>query len=279
MTTLRRIALVLLLILSLTFTSCKTNTAEYEQKFEMHQSETPVVVVLDGLMFYFAGQTLDLRDLLDDEELNGGYQFIDQKLYFSTSKENGLFDFSLSVYRCDMDGSNKVLIFEKDGYKTHPKAIGSKGMLYIEHYEGTAFDSSSKRIDLYNIFSDTYENVSLGDVASLSSYKNNKIDLYSFNFANDVLNIVNIQNSKNYKIDYEFLQKSEFGEALTDLDCSYESYHVTEGGQIYLLYRIQTSTPLYPFFLCEFIPQENKVDFCFLFFAYDVVGFDIESIT
>ena len=85
MTTLRRIALVLLLILSLTFTSCKTNTAEYEQKFEMHQSETPVVVVLDGLMFYFAGQTLDLRDLLDDEELNGGYQFIDQKLYFSTS--------------------------------------------------------------------------------------------------------------------------------------------------------------------------------------------------
>ena len=107
----RIVSVFLLLILSLHFTSCKTNTAELEQKFEKYQSDTPVVAVLDHSTFYFSDHTLSLSDLADGEDPNDGYLFMNGKLYFSTSKQNGALDYSFFVYECDVYGNNKTLVF------------------------------------------------------------------------------------------------------------------------------------------------------------------------
>ena len=149
--------------------------------------------------------------------------------------------------------------------------------MYVEYYETSALDASTRKIDSYDLLSGEYENVSSGQVSSLSDYKKDIKRSYSWTFANGALSIVDTEKGEQYKIDDEVLQKSEFGKALDNLDFSYHSCHVMENGQIYLTYRIKSNGLPYPFFMCEFIPEKNEVVFQFLFFASDVENIVITS--
>ena len=146
------ITLVTLIVLSFTACSSRADVGELKTRFKDYSADNNIVAILDDSVFYFNDHTLRLNDFLDGEELNGGYLFADGRLWFSTVKENSLFDFSLFVYSCDLYGNDKTLLFERHGFKTHPWATGKDGVLYFEHYSTHAMDASARLIDSYNVF-------------------------------------------------------------------------------------------------------------------------------
>ena len=95
------ISLIVLLVISLASCSSEKDIHDLKTRFESFSADSNVIVVLDDSVFYFADHTLSLSDITDDEELNNGYLFWDGKLFFTTVKQNGGFDFSLCVYSCD----------------------------------------------------------------------------------------------------------------------------------------------------------------------------------
>ena len=274
----RSIFVLLCLITVLSFCACGINNSEVKDKFSKYTPDNNVVVVLDSSEFYFADHTLNLRDLVRDERPNNGYTFWDGKLYFSTSKQNTLNDFSFLVYACDLYGNNQKLIFEKQGYKTKPWATGNGGVLYLEYYDTHVLDETARKIDSYNIFTGEYENVSTGKNASLSHYKNDKDGKYSFGVDSDILTITDSQKNIVYRIDSEMMNSSNFGEALTDLDYTFYGADVINNDQIYLIYRIKSDDNAYPYFVCEYIPYNNEIVFKSSVFVNDVESICVEIV-
>jgi hypothetical protein len=250
-----------------------------EKKFSNYESDDNVVAVLDDTVFYFTDHTLDLRDIIGgNEEVNKGYLFLDNKLYFSTSKQSGMFDFSFFVYECDLYGNDKKLVFEKHGYKTKPWALGKQGIIYIEYYESSALDASSRKIDSYNIIDGIYASVTSGANSSLSDYEKSVNENFLLKIENDILTIMDVQKSENYIIDKEKLGRSEFGEVLNDLEYSYYKCTLTDNGQIYLMYRIKSNGYPYPHFICEYIPSTDEIVFKSFFFADDIESIIVENV-
>ena len=268
---LRILSAIFLMLWVLSFASCGPGGEEIKQRFNAYLPDDNVVAVWDGREFYFADHTLKLDNIIENEDLNNGYLFANGKLYFSTSRENGAFDFSFCVYECDYYGNNKKVVFEKSGYKTHPWATAGQNIFYVEHYENNVLDKSSRRIDSYNLINGEYIAVSAGESKTLHNYQKDRTKNYSCAFDNDILEITN--KNVEYRIDKEKLLSSDFGEALKDLDYTYYRFQAIEKNgedQIYLIYRINTNNNLYPFFICRFIPETDKVEFKSLFFATDI---------
>ncbi len=266
-------SVIFLMLLILSFASCGPSGEELKQRFDAYSPDDNVVAICDGREFYFADHTLKLYNIIENEDLNNGYLFANGKLYFSTSRENGAFDFSFCVYECDYYGNNKKLIFEKSGYKTHPWATADKNTFYVQHYEKNAFDESSRIIDSFDIISGEYITVSEGNNKSLSDYQKNTKKNYFCNRSTDFIEIINNDKNTKYCIYNEMLLNSDFGEALKGLDYfNYKFLVFEENGkdQIYLIYRIETNNGLYPFFICQFIPETNTVEFKSFFFATDI---------
>lgn len=256
----RVVVLLMLCVFSSNLCSCKNQTDDIKERFEKNSSDSNVVTVLDNCVFYFSDHTLDLRDLVNaDEEPNNGYLFMDKTLYFSTTKETGAFEFSISVYRCDLYGRNKTLVFEKQGYKTHPWAVGKRDSLYFEHYISNAFDASARVIESYNINTGMYELAGTGETIALSNYEKD----WEYDSQVDIPYVL-------------ALTEDCFDEALAGLDYSYSGCKVSLG-RLFFIYRIEKSADsLYPHFVCEYVPETNEIHFISLFFAYDIEPFDVE---
>lgn len=275
-----KIIIVFLLTVFLSFTlySCRTASDPIKEQFEKYPRDDNVVGVLDNTSFYFADHELQLLDLIDEEEPNHGYLFKDGRLYFSVSKENGLTDFSLIIYSCDLYGNDKQLVFEKQGYKTHPWATGNQGIFYIEHYSENAFDESSRVIDSYNILTGAYEKIASGEQVSLSDYYRNTKESYSCSAVENVITLSDSKTNATYSIDLQSSQADQFNDSLADIEYNFEGFTATEDNRILLLYRLKTKGSSYPFIICEYLPDTDKVVFCSVFFAYDYTPFNIECI-
>ena len=270
------ISFIVLLILSLSSCSCGQDIEEVKKAFANHAPDSNVIAVLDNSTFYFAVHTLRLRDIVDGEEPNDGYLFWDGKLYFSTTKENGIFNFSLYVYVCDFYGANKHLVFEKHGYKTHPWVTGNQEILYIEHYETNVMDASARVIDSYNVISDAYQTVETGETAHLSNYKKDAKGAYSCTFEDGVLSIVDIHKNATYIVNPTTLVCDAFNEELNEIECSFCGFYATTNGKMFLLYRIESTGSQYPHLVCEYIPDIGEVVFSLLYLADDITTFHLE---
>ena len=236
------------MFLLLSFASCGPSKDELEQRFDAYSPDDNVVAIWDGQEFYFADHTLKLYNIIENENLNGGYLFANDRLFFSTSRQNGITDYSFLVYECDYYGNNKKLIFEKSGYKTHPWATADKNMFYVEHYNKNTFDKSSRIIDSFDIISGEYITVSEENNKKLSDYKKNTKKNYVCNYSADFTEIINNDKNTKYRIDNESLLNSDFGEALKGLDYSCYTFLIFEKNgkdQIYLIYRIKSNTQDY----------------------------------
>ena len=267
----------LILLLIFCFASCYSgqDVDEIKKRFEHYAPDSNVVAVLDSSTFYFADHTLRLCDIADGEETNNGYLFADGKLYFTTTKENGFFDYSLYVYTCDLYGNNKSLVFEKHGYKTHPWVAGNQESLYIEHYATNAVVASSRVIDSYNIVTGVYRTEATGEAVRLSDYEKDAKGAYLCASENGVLSIVDQQKSATYTIDTAALARNAFNETLDGFDYSFCGFYATTN-KMFLLYRIESSGTLYPHLICEYIPDKNEAIFKLLYFADDITTFYIE---
>ena len=270
------ISLILLLSLSLTSCSTKPSADELKKRFEIHTPDRNVVAVLDSSSFYYADHTLRLRDIANGEELNNGYLIVDGKLYFSTTKENGTFDFSLYVYTCDSYGGDKHLVFERHGYKTRPWVTGNQEHLYIEHYATHAVDASARTIDSYNVVTGVYQTESTGETVCLSDYEKDPKGVYSCIYEDGILSIVDSQKDTTYSVNPTALVSDTFNEELNGLDCSFCGFYSADNEKMFMLYRIDSNGPQYPHLVCEYILESNEAVFKLLFFADDITTFHIE---
>ena len=254
----------------LNLSSCGVEADALKAKFAGNAADNSIAVVWEST-FYFADHTLELADIVTGETPNHGYWFMDDKLYFSTHKELGTANYSLLIYTCDIYGNNKQLVFEQQGYKTVPWTVGNDGVIYVEHYEDNAFKSSSRRIDAYNIKTGTYDTVTTGENAGLSDFAPAQKGTYTSTFEDSVLTITDPLKNTQYTIDGALLHNSNFGDVLADLDYGYYSMYAANG-RIWLLYRIESGAPPYPYFVCEYLPSENEVVFSALLFVVDCEG-------
>ena len=254
--------------------ACGSNTEELESRFDKILPDNNVLAVLDDTVLYFSDHTLNLKNIIDGEKPNGGYCFVDGTLYFSTSRENGAYDFSFLIYKCDIDGNNIKLVFEKHSYRTHPWAVANNGTFYVEYFSNNAFDEKARTLDRYSIFSGTYETVSTGEDIRLSDYRENRKEGISVTKNDESIDIVDARNNAIYKIEHEMLHTGELGESLSGI--KYEFYDVNiVDGRIYLIYRIQASTP-YPYFICEYISETNGLRFTTFFLSDDIDTIHVE---
>ena len=272
------IALFVSIIIGLSACSTQPNVSEIKMRFKDYSTDDNVVAVMDSCVFYFADHTLDLRDILIEETPNNGYFFINGTLYFSAVRENGIFDFSLFIYACDFYGNNKQLLFEKHGYKTCPEAVANDGIFYFEHYNTHVFDQKMRVIDSYNIYTGNYNTVKTGETQSLSDYKKNYKKNFSIDSDNEILIITDLQGGLKYTINTKELPLTALNDTLEGIDYSFSDFYITADNKIFLLYSINSNNPAYPFFICEYIPNSDDTAFKFLFFANDIMSFQVESL-
>jgi len=259
--------LLLLMIIITALCSCENHYDDIKKRFEPYLSDDNVVAVLDDCVFYFTDHTLDLRDIVsDDERPNQGYLFLDKTLYFSTTKQTGFFEHSVCVYTCDLYGNEKSLIFEKHGYKTHPWAVGKNSVLYFEYYNTHSFDETERVIDSFDVLSGAYELEETGKNADLSNYRNQSKG--KAEYSNNAITWVDPEDCKTHFIDLSKLDSLD--EALNGLDYSYSGGTVFSE-RLFLIYRIEESAGgLYPHLICEYVPETSEIRFKSLVFTYDI---------
>ena len=269
------ISLILLLVLSLTSCSSEKDMDELKSRFEDHAPDNNVVVIWDDSILHFADHTIELRGINNEEDPNNGYLFVDGKLYFATTKENGFFDYSLFVYACDTYGNNQQLVFEKHGYKTHPWATGNGEVLYIGHYTTNSFDASSRVIDSYNVVTGAYQTVATGKDAKLSNYQRRQCGRYSCTYEGDVCTVTDSQNNTTYTIDSIALVRSTFSTELDGHDhLRLEGFFAADNGKMFLLYNLGSSLP-YPFLVCEYLPDRGEIVYKSLISVPDYLSFQV----
>ena len=255
--------LLFLIIIISTLCSCENHYDDIKKRFESYSVDDNVVAVLDDCVFYFTDHTLDLSDLVsDDEGLNKGYLFSDKTLYFSTTKQTGPFEFSVCVYTCDLYGNEKSLVFEKNGYKTHPWAVGKQGALYFEYYNNNAFDETSRVIDSYDVLTEVYKFEDAGKDSSLPRDRTNEL---LADFQVDITGVVE-------------RTTEEFREALIGLDYHCSAWKV-ESDRLFLICRIEESAGgQYPYFICEYVPETEEIHFKSLVLMRNIEPIDVVCI-
>lgn len=273
----RIIAIVVLLILVVQLSACSLSAdkEKYESCFTNLSEDSHVVLILDDSTFYFTDHTLRLRDITGDEAPNGGYLFANGKLYFSTAKKNGLNNYSLYIYCCDLYGNNKTLLWEKHDLTTSPWATGKDGVMYFQ-YRNTSLVASSQVITSYDISTGECRTEGAGKSYSLSNYRKDSSGKYNWEMDDEILTIVDPQENVTYTLDTVAMLEKSFGSRLDGLKYSFCRLFATADGRIFLLYKFNSNTMDYPHFVCEYIPSQNEVVFKLLCFAYDIESFELE---
>ena len=273
------ITILSLILLVSILTSCAAGPSEEElrKRFEGYTPDKNAVAVLDYSTFYFADHELNLNNIAEGEDLEIGFVLADGKVYFATSKQNGLFgDYSLYVYSCDFYGNNKQVVFEKHGYKTGFGVRANQGKFYFSHHTTNGFDASSQVIDSYDVVTGVYQTEATGKDANLSDYQKKACGSYSCTYEGDVLRVVDEAKNTTYTIAPESLFGGTFSKELEGLKWEYSGFYATDNGKMFLLYSVNTNWPPYPHILCEYIPESNEIVFSLLYFAHDIIGFRIE---
>ena len=273
------ITILSLILLVSIFTSCAADPSEEEvrSRFTSYSPDSNVVAVWEDRIFHFPDYELNLNNIAEDEDLEIGFVLADGKVYFATSKQNGLFgDYSLYVYSCDFYGNNEQLLFEKHGYKTGIGVRANQGKFYFSHHTTNVFDASTQVIDSYDVVTGVYQTEATGKDANLSDYQKKARGSYSCTYEGDVLRVVDEKNDVTYTIAPESLFGSTFSKELEGLKWEYSGFYATDNGKMFLLYCVNTNWPPYPHILCEYIPESNEIVFSLLYFAHDIIGFRIE---
>lgn len=258
------------------FCSCSSNRTEnfsvdeIKNEYTRFHSDNDIVFSYPPDYFYFFDHVLQLNRLTE-YDINTGCIIKDRKIYFSVSKQNSSFDFSFVVYETDFYGSCLNIVFERDGYHTHPSTLTGKGIFYIEHYASSVFQSSGKIIDSYELDSGEYKNIASGSSSNLSEY-NSKTTRYSVKIDNSVFLIQDNESLQKYRIDEDFLSSVGYYESLKKFSATPDKSQIVDNS-ILLSYRLEVSTsfwmPEYAFAIYEFDPE--KETFCFKILVITVV--------
>ena len=221
--------------------------------------------------------------MVKGNEHNIGLIINHRNFFFSTSKENSMFNFTLNIYESNLQGTDVKLVYSKDGFKTHPWAYAIDDVFYIEHYSNNALDLESKLIDSYTISTGIYENVSSGKDCNLSDYaQKEEQSRYSIEVIENIslqehgkFIVTDLEKGLSNIIDDEYLRNSIYIESMEKFNYSPKRVDISDG-HILLTYGIGAGDGWnYPHLVFEYDFDSNKLEYKLLAFPFDSVPIEI----
>lgn len=279
----KKIILLIILLVCFAFSACRHDTTQLaEDAFsKYYDGGADVVLVLEDTI-YFENHKIDLNKL-KNEEANNGLIIKKDKLYFSTSKQNSMYDYTLNIYESDLSGANIKLVFSKGNYKTYPWVYGIDDAFYIEYYLTNALDIDSRQIDKFSIQGNEYENVAGGKDCSLSNYtKKSETSIYDIKVVENLspqehgkFIITNSETNEIRIIDDAFLKNTVYIESMEMYNYSPKRYDISNG-HILLTYSIGAGDGWnFPHLIFEYDFDTDTLVYKMLVFPYDSVPIEI----
>ena len=280
----RKICLLFLTILTLFLTSCRQDTTQLaKDEFSKYYNGKDEVVLNIEDNLYFENYELDLNGLVKGNEHNNGFIINQSNFFFSASKENSMFNFTLNIYKSNLQGTDIKLVYSKDGFKTHPWAYAIDDVFYIEHYSNNVLDFESKLIDSYTISTGIYENIASGKDCSLSDYMpKEEQSRYSIEVIENIspqehgkFIVTDLEKGLSNIIDDEYLRNTIYIESMEKFNYSPKRVDISNG-HILLTYGIGAGDGWnYPHLVFEYDFDSNKLEYKLLAFPYDSVPIEI----
>ena len=280
----KKICLLFLTILTLLLTSCRQDTTQLaKDEFSKYYNGKDEVVLNIEDNLYFENYALDLNGLVKGNEHNNGLIINQRNFFFSTSKENSMFNFTLNIYESNLQGTDIKLVYSKDGFKTHPWAYAIDDVFYIEHYSNNALDLESKLIDKYTISTGIYENIASGKDCSLSDYMpKEEQSRYSIEVIENIspqehgkFIVTDLEKGLSNIIDDEYLRNTIYIESMEKFNYSPKRVDISNG-HILLTYGIGAGDGWnYPHLVFEYDFDSNKLEYKLLAFPFDSVPVEI----
>ena len=281
---LKKICLLFLTVFTLLLTSCRQDTTQLaKDEFSKYYNGKDEVVLHIEDNLYFENYALELNDLVKGNEHNNGLIINQRNFFFSTSKENSMFNFTFNIYESNLQGTDIKLVYSKDGFKTHPWAYAIDGVFYIEHYSNNALDLESKLIDSYTISTGIYENISSGKDCSLSDYsQKEEQSRYSIEVIENIspqehgkFIVTDLEKGLSNIIDDEYLRNTIYIETMEKFNYSPKRVDISNG-HILLTYGIGAGDGWnYPHLVVEYDFVLNKLEYKLLAFPFDSVHVEI----
>ena len=281
---LKKICLLFLTILTFLLACCRQDTTQLaKDEFSKYYNGKDEVVLNIEDILYFENYALDLNGLVKGNEHNNGLIINHRNFFFSTSKENSMFNFTLNIYESNLQGTDVKLVYSKDGFKTHPWAYAIDDVFYIEHYSNNALDLESKLIDSYTISTGIYENVSSGKDCNLSDYaQKEEQSRYSIEVIENIspqehgkFIVTDLEKGLSNIIDDEYLRNSIYIESMEKFNYSPKRVDISDG-HILLTYGIGAGDGWnYPHLVFEYDFGSNKLEYKLLAFPFDSVPVEI----
>lgn len=281
---LKKICLLFLTVFTLLLTSCRQDTTQLaKDEFSKYYNGKDEVVLHIEDNLYFENYALKLNDLVKGNEHNNGLIINQRNFFFSTSKENSMFNFTFNIYESNLQGTDIKLIYSKDGFKTHPWAYAIDDVFYIEHYSNNALDLESKLIDSYTISTGIYENISSGKDCSLSDYsQKEEQSRYSIEVIENIspqehgkFIVTDLEKGLSNIIDDEYLRNTIYIETMEKFNYSPKRVDISNG-HILLTYGIGAGDGWnYPHLVFEYDFVSNKLEYKLLAFPFDSVHVEI----
>lgn len=280
----RKICLLFLTILTLFLTSCRQDTTQLaKDEFSKYYNGKDEVVLNIEDNLYFENYELDLNGLVKGNEHNNGFIINQSNFFFSASKENSMFNFTLNIYESNLQGTDIKLVYSKDGFKTHPWAYAIDDVFYIEHYSNNVLDFESKLIDSYTISTGIYENIASGKDCSLSDYMpKEEQSRYSIEVIENIspqehgkFIVTDLEKGLSNIIDDEYLRNTIYIESMEKFNYSPKRVDISNR-HILLTYGIGAGDGWnYPHLVFEYDFDSNKLEYKLLAFPYDSVPIEI----
>ena len=190
------------------------------------------------------------------------WTYVDKK-EFSTTIENYMFNFTFSIYECDLNGKNKTRLFKMENLVTSPDVVANNMVFYLEHYKENALKETSRVINSYDIINSVYGQVASGKECTISDYRpRNKSDYqgklldkpYIPLFKdNSYYEITNTKTNEVKIVGKEFIEKTKYIESLQKFN--YETKRIDiSNGHILLTYKLDAG---------------NGMNYSYLVFEYD----------
>ena len=259
------------------------NTQIAKNEFsKYYNGENDVVLNIEDNL-YFENYTLDLNGLVKGNEYNNGLIINQRNFFFSTSKENSMFNFTLNIYESNLQGTDIKLVYSKDGFKTHPWAYAIDDVFYIEHYSNNALDLESKLIDSYTISTGIYENISSGKDCSLSDYvPKEESSKYEIKMKENISTkkhgefiITDLETGEKRTINDNYLNDTIYIDSLNKFNYGPKRFDISNG-HILLTYSIGAGDGWnYPHLVFEYNFEKDILEYKMLVFPYDNVPVEI----
>lgn len=271
-------------LLFLFLTSCRQdNTQLAKDEFSKYFNGKDEVVLKVGDFLYFEKVTLNLSELIDNNEFNSGVIIKNDSVIFSTSQMDSMSNYTFNIYESNLQGTEIKQIFSKSGFKTHTWAYAIDDIFYIEHYSNHGFDFSSKVIDKYTLSTQRYENVAKGKDCSLSDYRQKETqNRYEIEMVENKspqehgkFIISDLLNKVEVTIDDDYLKKTEYISSMKMFNYGPEMFEISKG-HILIAYGIGAGDGwTHPHLVFEYDFSTNTLDYKLLAFPYDSVPIDL----